>query len=63
MQAKLDSEQKRQIKELKKKIRQENKYVPRGQGDGINRHLTIQALCREIDRVKSDPSYKSNRLW
>ena len=63
MKIKLTGEQKRQIKELKNKIRQENKYSPQGQGDSINQHLKILNLDREIDRVKADSTYISTVIW
>jgi hypothetical protein len=63
MKIKLSGEQKRQIKELKKKIRQELKRTPRGQGDGINQHLTVNALNREITQVKQDSTYSSPNVW
>lgn len=63
MKVKLTGSQKSQIRELKNRIRREKKYVPRGQGDGINQHLKLSSLSREIDRVKNDSTYFSNQIW
>ena len=59
---KYTSEQKRQLKELRKQMANERKYIPRGQGDGINSHLAMSGLAYDIKRVKEDPEYVSSRV-
>jgi len=49
---KLTDTQRYQIKLIKKAIRQELKYVPRGQGDGVNQHLKIRELNWFITEIK-----------
>lgn len=56
---KLSDTQRAQIKAVKKEIAREKRYVPRGQGDGINQHLKFRHLSWIIDQIKADKDMTS----
>lgn len=50
---KFTSEQKTQLKELRKKLKSALAYRPMGQGDGFNQNLVIREIGDAISRAKS----------
>ena len=60
---KLTETQKKRLKNLRAFMAKEKKYVPRGQGDGMNQGLRIDHIGRDIKKTKVDPEFRSQYLW